>query len=80
MTSQKSFVRKHFIYSEVTAARSRRGDKPKMTQLGWSCWYSPLVKDGVSEERVFQAFCAEVCFLVFVLWFDILSTLAADDL
>jgi hypothetical protein len=50
--------------------------------LGLSCWYSTPVKDGVLRKRGFQAFCAKVCFLVFLLGFysHSLSTLAAKDL
>jgi hypothetical protein len=33
--------------------------------LGWSCWYSTPVKDGVLRERGFQALCAKVFFWCF---------------
>jgi hypothetical protein len=33
------------------------------TPLGWSCWYSIPVKDGVLLKRGLQALCANVCFL-----------------
>jgi hypothetical protein len=50
--------------------------------LGWSSWYSTSVKDGVLTQRGFQALCAEVCFLVFLLRFYThgVTTLAAFDL
>jgi hypothetical protein len=47
--------------------------------LGWSCWYSIPVKDGVLRERGFQDLYAKVCFVTFLLLFycHSLSTLAS---
>lgn len=39
--------------------------------LGWSCWYSTPMKDGVLKEEVFQAFRARVCLLVSLLRFTV---------
>jgi hypothetical protein len=39
--------------------------------LGWSCWYSTSVTNGVLRERGFQALCAKVCICVFYYGFTV---------